>query len=85
MKYINTNTVENEIFTTNDTKLILRICEGEVYRTTHACYRNTERAEGLIRISVERIMALGLEDPRGIDYGVLFKLNQLHAGLQIIK
>ena len=85
MKYTSANTVENDIFTTSDTTLILRDCEGAVYRVTHDCYKNTERAEWLIKHSVERILALGLEDPKGIDYDVLFKLNQLHDGLKIIK
>lgn len=83
MKYTNNNI--DEIFTTNDTSHILRRCEGAVYYTAHNCYKNTEKAEWLIKHSIERIMALGLEDPKGIDYDVLFKLNQLYAGLQIIK
>ena len=83
MKYTDSNT--NVIFATNDTALILQICEGAVYRTTHDCYKNTERAEWIIKHSVEHILALGLEDPKGINYDVLFKLNQLHAGLEIIK
>lgn len=71
------------IRTSKDPKEILKYCEKVACTTMNCTLLSTAIPMTEIKLGISRVIELGLED--GVDYDVLFKLNQLYDGLDHIR
>lgn len=73
-----------KINSSKDPKEILKLCEKVAYTTMNWTHWNTGIPLSEIKLGISRVIQLGSEENGGIDYEVLFKLNQLYDALDHI-
>lgn len=74
-----------KISSSKDPKEILKLCEKVAYTTMNWTHQSTAIPLTKIKLGITRVIQLGAEENVGIDYDVLFKLNQLYDGLDHIR
>ena len=74
-----------KISSSKDPKEILKLCEKVAYTTMNWTQQSTAIPMSEIKLGITRVIQLGSEENGGIDYEVLFKLNQLYDGLDHIR
>ena len=74
-----------KISSSKDPKEILKLCEKVAYTTMNWTHQSTAIPMSEIKLGITRVIQLGTEENGGIDYEVLFKLNQLYDGLDHIR
>lgn len=73
-----------KIRASKDPKEILKFCEKVAYTTMNWTHQSTALPMKEIKFGISRVIELGSEED-GIDYDVLFKLNQLYDALDHIR